>query len=107
MFSSSYAWHGMDFGEHAYNFVSPEQGVLGLLRSMYALVIMEEDSAFLRYGYLSTANAASVRKEIPKLCSELRPHSLALVDSFGIPDALLSPIAFNWVDANAWSSVQY
>ncbi|PKI42740.1 hypothetical protein CRG98_036868 [Punica granatum] len=81
--------------------------ILGLLRSMYALVVIDEDPAFLRYGYLSPENAASVRKEIMKLCSDLRPHALALVNAFGIPDALLSPIAFNWVDANAWSSVQH
>ena len=79
--------------------------MLGLLRSMYALICLEEDASFLRYGYLSTGHAASVRKEVTNLCSELRPHSLALVSSFGIPDAFLSPIAFNWIDANSWSSV--
>lgn len=73
---------------------------------MYALIILDEDAAFLRYGYLSTENAAAVRKEVTRLCGELRPHALALVKSFGIPDAYLSPIAFNWVDANTWSSIQ-
>ncbi|KAI7734247.1 hypothetical protein M8C21_011560 [Ambrosia artemisiifolia] len=82
------------------------KNVLGLLRSMYTTIVMEEDASFLRYGYLSTDNAAVVRKEVLKLCSELRPHALALVTSFGIPDALLGPIAFNWIDANAWSSVK-
>ncbi|GAV75968.1 Acyl-CoA_dh_1 domain-containing protein/ACOX domain-containing protein/Acyl-CoA_dh_M domain-containing protein [Cephalotus follicularis] len=84
----------------------PLKNVLGLLRSMYVLICMEEDVAFLRYGYLSTNNAAAVRKEVTKLCSELRPHALGLVSSLGIPDAFLSPIAFNWVDANSWSSVK-
>lgn len=73
---------------------------------MYALVTVDEDVAFLRYGYLSTDNAAMVRKEVAKLCSELRPHALSLVSSFGIPDAFLGPIAFNWVEANVWSSEQ-
>lgn len=81
--------------------------ILSLLRSMYALICLEEDAAFLRYGYLSTDHAAAVRKEVTKLCSEIRPHALALVSSFGIPGAFLSPIAFNWIDANAWSSVQH
>ncbi|KAK1568233.1 hypothetical protein Q3G72_021990 [Acer saccharum] len=80
------------------------KNVVGLLRSMYALICLEEDAAFLRYGYLSMDNAAAVRKEVMKLCSELRPHALALVSSFGIPDAFLSPIAFDWIDANSWSS---
>lgn len=82
------------------------QDVLGMLRSLYALICIE-DVAFLRYGYLSVDNAAAVRREITKVCSELRPHALALVSSFGIPDAFLSPVAFNWIDANSWSSVQH
>lgn len=82
------------------------KNVLGLLRSLYALTCLEEDAAFLRYGYLSTDNASAVRNEVQKLCSEIRPHALALVSSFGIPDAFLGPIAFDWIDANTWSSVQ-
>ncbi|XP_045811074.1 acyl-coenzyme A oxidase 3, peroxisomal-like [Trifolium pratense] len=80
--------------------------VLGLLRSLYALISVDEDAAFLRYGYLSTENASAVRKEVPKLCAELRPHALALVNSFGIPDAFLSPIAYNWIESNSWSIAQ-
>ncbi|GFS45633.1 acyl-CoA oxidase 3 [Actinidia rufa] len=83
------------------------KNVLGLLRSMYALISLEEDASFLRYGYLSPDNAAAVRKEVATLCSELRPHALALVSSFGIPDAFLAPIAYNWVEANSWSSDQH
>ncbi|KAK6134299.1 hypothetical protein DH2020_031922 [Rehmannia glutinosa] len=75
---------------------APLKNALGLLRSMYVLVTLDEDAAFLRYGYLNTENAAIVRKEVAKLCSEMRPQALALVSSFGIPDAFLSPIAFDW-----------
>ncbi|ERN14015.1 hypothetical protein AMTRI_Chr01g133320 [Amborella trichopoda] len=84
----------------------PLKNVLGLLRTMYAVVTIEEDASFLQYGYLSSANSITIRKELMKLCSELRPHSLALVSSFGIPDAYLSPIAFDWIVANSWASVQ-
>lgn len=90
-----------------YMLVLSLQDIISLVRSMYALICLEEDAAFLRYGYLSTDNAAVVRKEVTKVCSELRPHALALVNSFGIPDAFLSPIAFDWIDANAWSSVHH
>ncbi|RZR88611.1 hypothetical protein BHM03_00016233, partial [Ensete ventricosum] len=79
--------------------------VLGLLRSMYALICTEEDASFLRYGYLSLDSAAAARKEVMKLCYDLRPHALSVVNSFGIPDAFLSPIAFDWVEANSWSSL--
>lgn len=81
--------------------------VLGKLRSMYALVCLEEDAAFLLYGYLSTENAAAIRKEVMELCGELRPNALALISSFGIPDAFLSPIAFNWIESNSWSSTRH
>ncbi|MQL80848.1 hypothetical protein Taro_013308 [Colocasia esculenta] len=80
--------------------------ILGLLRCMYALISIEEDSSFLRYGYLSPSNAATVRKEVENLLSELRPQALAIVDSFGIPPAFLSPLAFDWIATNSWSSVQ-
>ncbi|CAN8306123.1 unnamed protein product [Cochlearia groenlandica] len=71
--------------------------VLGLVRSMYVLICLEEDPSFLRYGYLSRDNVCDVRSEVSKLCGELRPHALALVDSFGIPHAFLGPIAFDLV----------
>lgn len=82
------------------------QSMLSLVRSMYVVATLDEDAAFLRYGYLTTENAATVRKEVANLCSEMRPHALALVTSFGIPDAFLSPIAFDWIAANAWSTSQ-
>ncbi|KAG9146682.1 hypothetical protein Leryth_005031 [Lithospermum erythrorhizon] len=78
--------------------------ILSLLRSLYALVTIEEDAAFLRYGFLSTVQAAAIRNEVAMLCTVLRPHALHLVSSFGIPDAFLGPIAFNWVEANSLSS---
>lgn len=78
--------------------------VLGLLRSMYVMTCIDESASFLRYGYLSRDNVATVRKEVMTLCSNLRPHVLAIVSSFGIPDAFLSPLAFDWIEANALSS---
>jgi acyl-CoA oxidase len=75
-----------------------------MLRSLYVMVSTDESSSFLRYGYLSRDNVAGVRKEVMKLCGELRPHALAVVSSFGIPDAFLSPLAFDWIEANALSS---
>ncbi|KAK8964614.1 Acyl-coenzyme A oxidase 3, peroxisomal [Platanthera guangdongensis] len=91
------------FAEVENSAAGPLKGVLGLLRSMYASICIEEDASFLRYGYLSLGNAVAVRKEVMKLCGEMRPHALALVDSFGIPDSFLSPIAFDWIEANSWA----
>ncbi|XP_006656066.3 acyl-coenzyme A oxidase 3, peroxisomal [Oryza brachyantha] len=77
--------------------------ILGLLRSLYVMVCIDESASFLRYGCLSKENVAAARKEVMTLCSELRPHALAIVSSFGIPDAFLSPLAFDWIEANARS----
>jgi len=68
------------------------------------MVNIDESTSFLRYGHLSRDNVSLVRKEVLKLCSELRPHALAVVSSFGIPDAFLSPLAFDWIEANALST---
>lgn len=76
--------------------------VLGLLRTLYVLVNLEEDISFLRYGYLTPRQSQVIQKEVGDLCKELRPHALALVNSFGIPQPYLSPIAFDWVEANSW-----
>ncbi|CAH9082072.1 unnamed protein product [Cuscuta europaea] len=79
------------------------KNVLGLVRSMFVMVSLDEDITFLRYRCITPDNATAVREELATLCMELRPHALALVTSFGIPDAFLGPVAFDWVDANAWS----
>ncbi|KAJ4788752.1 Acyl-coenzyme A oxidase [Rhynchospora pubera] len=84
---------------------APLKEVLGLLRSMYAMTCIDEVASFLRYGYLSVDNAAVVRKEVMALCTDLRPHALTIVSSFGIPDSFLSPIAFDWIEANSWSNL--
>ncbi|KAK9906083.1 hypothetical protein M0R45_000028 [Rubus argutus] len=55
------------------------KSVLATLRTMYALICLEEDAAFLRYGYLSADNIAAVRKEVSRLCRELRPPCTCLV----------------------------
>jgi hypothetical protein len=59
--------------------------ILNKLRSLYALWTMTNEQSFLAYGYLSTSTIEIMEVEINKLFAELRPHLLALVDSFGIP----------------------
>ncbi|XP_078438670.1 acyl-coenzyme A oxidase 3, peroxisomal-like [Wolffia australiana] len=82
----------------------PLKEVMALLRSMYVLIIVEEDTSFLRYGLISREGAAVVRREVATLCGELRPHALSIVSSLGIPSSLLCPLAFDWIDANSWDA---
>uniref|UniRef100_A0A7I4CTY5 Acyl-coenzyme A oxidase n=1 Tax=Physcomitrium patens TaxID=3218 RepID=A0A7I4CTY5_PHYPA len=80
--------------------------ILGLLRSLYVLSSADETPVFLRYGYLTPKQSQLIHTEVDSLCGELRPQALNLVDAFGIPQAFLGPIAFDWVEYNSWSNVQ-
>ena len=55
-----------------------------------------------RYKYITQEQGQAIHMELPALCKEVRPHALALVQSFGFPHHILGPIAFDWVDFEAW-----
>ncbi|KAH7425616.1 hypothetical protein KP509_11G062900 [Ceratopteris richardii] len=76
--------------------------LLGKLRALYVLSSIDERAVFLRYGYITPSQAQAIQLEITRLCAEIRPHVLALVDAFGIPRGLLGPIAFDWIKYNSW-----
>ena len=69
--------------------------VLEKLRSLYALNELNMDKGwYLEEGYFDGSKAKAIQEEVIKLCKELKPEVLGLVDSFGIPDSLLAaPIA--------------
>lgn len=69
--------------------------VLTRLRDLYALTVMERDRAWwLEHGFFDGDTGKAVQREVNVLCGQLRPAALGLVESFGIPDALLrAPIA--------------
>ncbi|CAM6056660.1 unnamed protein product [Sphagnum tenellum] len=81
--------------------------VLGLLRKLYVLSTAEESPVFLRCGLLSPTQSQLVSEEVTALCAEIRPQALHLVNSFGIPQTLLGPIACDWVEYNSWANVQH
>ncbi len=70
--------------------------VLTEVRNLFALSRIEDDAAwFLENNYIQTAKARAIRDQVNVLCERVRQHALSLVDSFGIPDEVLSaPIAF-------------
>jgi acyl-CoA oxidase len=58
---------------------------------LYVLANIEADRAwFQEHGRMSSTRAKAVTRTLNRLCAELRPHAGALVDAFGIPDAVLS-----------------
>ncbi|MEZ4847934.1 MAG: acyl-CoA dehydrogenase [Bacteroidia bacterium] len=64
---------------------------------LYALVNIEDNFGwFLENDYLAGSKSKAIRKEVEKLCLEVRQEAVALVDAFGIPDQILgAPIALN------------
>ena len=70
-------------------------GVLGELRELYALAVLEEHRGwFLEHECMQAQESKSLTRRVDELCALLAPQTVALVDAFGIPDACLaSPIA--------------
>jgi acyl-CoA oxidase len=71
-----------------------EQGelrqVLERLCTLYALSSIEADSGwFQAHNRMSATRAKTVTAQINKLCGELRPHALELVEGLGVPEAWL------------------
>lgn len=62
---------------------------------LYALSRIEADLAwFMTHGYVEPSKAAGIRDAVNALCARLRPHAVALVDSYDIDDHRLgAPIA--------------
>lgn len=69
--------------------------ILGKLCTLFALSRIEEDRGwFLENGYIEGNKAKAIRDQVSRLCTEIRPDAVALVDAFGIPNEILNaPIA--------------
>ena len=66
------------------------QPVLKSLCDLFALSRLEADRAwFLESRYFAPAKSKAIREQVNQLCGEIRPDAVALVDAFGIPEALL------------------
>ena len=70
---------------------------LVLLRDLYALDRLAADRGwFLEHDLFEDAKAKAIQAQVNELCREIRPDAVALVDAFGIPDALIAaPIALD------------
>ena len=62
---------------------------------LFALSTIEAERGwFQEHGRLTAARSKAVIAEVNRLCADLRPHALALVDAFAIPEAAIAaPIA--------------
>jgi acyl-CoA oxidase len=66
------------------------KAVLNLVCDLFALQNVEADKGFFQeHGRLTSSRTKAVTREVNRLCNEVRQNAGALVDSFGIPDAIL------------------
>ncbi len=69
------------------------QDLLRLVCDAYALSIIEEDKAwFMEHKRLTSARAKAVTSELNNVLEELRPHTLTLIEGFGIPEESLGTV---------------
>ncbi len=63
---------------------------LELMCALFGLSALEADRGwFFEYEFLTPAKSKAIRREVDRLCAELRPHAAGLVDAFGIPREVL------------------
>jgi acyl-CoA oxidase len=68
----------------------PEDPAVDALRSLYALHTIEAERAYyLEHGRISGGRSKAIIKAVNGLCATLRPDVRALVDAFGVPEAVL------------------
>jgi acyl-CoA oxidase len=71
---------------------------LNLLCDLYVLWNLECDKGFFQeHGRLAAPRCKQITREVNRLCNEVREQAAALVDAFGIPDAVLrAPIGLRY-----------
>ena len=82
------------------------QPVLEQLHKLYSLDVLERNLGwYLASEILPVQEGAGVNSEAAKLCKDLAPQALPLVESFGITDTMLSaPIALDWIQYNTYDN---
>ena len=82
------------------------QPVLEQLLKLYVVDVLERNLGwYLLSETLSVQDGSAVNAAAAKLCKDLAPQALPLVESFAITDTMLSaPIALDWVQYNTFDN---
>jgi len=80
--------------------------ILNLINTLYMATIMEKNiSWFVISGILKNEDINQMKNISADLCAQLGPQALAICESFGITDTMLSaPIALDWVGYNSYDN---
>lgn len=74
-----------------------------LLLSMY-YDVRKQFGELLRIGIVNKKDGLILREKFNAMALKLSKKSLSITDSFGIPDAMLGPIAMDWIEYNKWDN---
>jgi len=80
--------------------------ILSKVYSLYLATIVEKNLAwFVISGLVPSSDISGLKAHSADLCAELGTQSLAICESFGITDTMLSaPIALDWVGFNSYDN---
>lgn len=80
--------------------------ILSLIYNLYLATTVEKNLGwFVISGLLQPSDIDSVKSNAADLCATLGPQALAVCESFGITDTMLSaPIALDWVGYNSYDN---
>merc|ERR1719322_1997284 len=80
--------------------------ILSKVFSLYLAAIVEKNLAwFVINGLVPSSDISNIKTYSADLCAELGTQSLAICESFGITDTMLSaPIALDWVGFNTYDN---
>jgi len=80
--------------------------ILSQVLDLYLNTIIEKNLGwFVISGILQPSDVSQVRSNAAELCALLGPQALAISESFGITDTMLSaPIALDWVGYNSYDN---
>jgi acyl-CoA oxidase len=80
--------------------------ILTKVFNLYLATIIEKNLGwFVISGLLQPSDVEIIKAHSAELCAQLGPQSLAICESFGITDTMLSaPIALDWVGYNSYDN---
>ena len=96
-----------EFAEEQY---ADTRAQLELCCALYGLWCLERGMAFyLCQEYISPIKARAIKYQVDKLCEEITPNVLALLEGFGVPETTpdnqnLPPIAKNFMEHYKYSN---
>ncbi|MFC7496736.1 MULTISPECIES: acyl-CoA dehydrogenase [unclassified Nocardioides] len=69
---------------------APNRVALGLLCDLFALSTIEADRAwFMEHARLSAQRSKAITRQVNRLCQQVRPIAVPLVDAWGVPPEML------------------